>query len=190
MLVLLLLLSVAVPSATQDSNRGAQESVQKEESVSEARSFEALFTRLERDWIAAIQKKDKNALDAVLAPEFTLRSSEDPENPLDRDAWIQRALTSYEIRSFSHRAMAIRAFLRVAIVSFVQSQQVTMGGKDRSGDYLVVDLWEVNHEKWQVSARYIAPVSNRVVDATKHRSSLTSDLDVSVNVARFAGDVK
>jgi hypothetical protein len=167
LLVLLLLLSVAVPGAAQNTDRGAQESVSKEAPVSEARSFEVLFTRLERDWIEAVQKKDKNALDAVLAPEFTLRSSEDPENPLARADWIERALTSYEIRSFSHRAMAIRAFLRVAVVSFVQSQQAMIGGKDYSRDCLIVDVWEANHGRWQVSARYIAPVGDPGVGATK-----------------------
>jgi Domain of unknown function (DUF4440) len=164
---LLLSLSLAVPGTAQSTNRRGQEAPQKEEPASEARSFMELFTKLERDWIQALQKKDKTALDAILAPEFTLRSSENPENPLARADWIQHALTSYDIRSFSHRAMAIRAFLGVAVVSFVQSQQATMDGKDRSGDYLIVDLWEANHNKWQVTARYIAPVRNRVVGATK-----------------------
>lgn len=158
---------LAVSSAVQGTNQRGQETTQKEKPAPEARSFMELFTKLESDWIHAVQKKDKTALDAILAPEFMLRSSEDPENPLPRAEWIQHALSSYDIHSFSHRAMAIRAFLGVAVVSLVQTQQATMDGKNRDGEYLIVDIWEVNHDKWQISARYMAPVSNGAVGPTK-----------------------
>jgi hypothetical protein len=146
----------------QSTNQGNQE-----KPASEPRSFMELFTKLERDWTQAVQEKNKTALESILAPEFMLRSSDNPENPLSRADWIQLALTRSDIRSFTHRAMAIRAFLRVAAVSFVQSQHATMDGKDRSGDYFIVDLWEVNNDKWQVCARYITPVSDGVAGATK-----------------------
>ena len=119
-----------------------------------------LFAKLERDWTQAVQKKDKAALDAILAPEFTLRTSENPENLTPRTVWIQNVLTSYDVRSSSQRSMVIRAFLGVAVVSFVQSEQATVNGKDRSGDYFIVDLWKANHDKWKVAARYMSPAGN------------------------------
>jgi hypothetical protein len=147
---LLALLSVCLagPCAAQEKERPA----------SDARSFQELFRKLENDWIQATQRKDQAALDSILAPEFTVSSSESPENPLSRADWIQRALTGYDIRSYEQRSMVIRAFVGVAVVSFVQSQKATLDGKDRSGDYMIVDLWEASHNKWQVSARYQAPV--------------------------------
>jgi hypothetical protein len=163
---LLISFGLSVPSAAQSANQRGREAMQLERPASEARSFVELFTKLERDWIQAVQEKDQTALDAILAPEFMLRSSEEPENPQLRADWIDRALHRYQIRTFSHRALAMRAFLGVAIVSFVQSQQATIDGKDYSGDYFIVDLWEVNHGQWQVSARYVAPVSNHSIGAT------------------------
>jgi len=163
---LLLPLCLAVPCAAQSGHQHGQEKPDEERPASEAHSFMELFTKLERDWIQAVQKKDKPALDTILAPEFMLRSSENPENPIPRADWVQNALTSCDIRSFSHRAMAIRALLGAAVVSFVQSQRATVDGRDRSGDYFIVDLWEAKGGKWQVSARYIAPVDN-VLDGTK-----------------------
>jgi hypothetical protein len=106
-------------------------------------------------------------LDTILAPEFMLRSSENPENPILRADWVRSALTTCDIRSFSHRAMANRALLGVAVVSFVQSQRATVDGRDRSGDYFIVDLWEGNSGKWQLFARYIALVDNHVLDGTR-----------------------
>jgi hypothetical protein len=167
MFVLLLLLCLAAPCAARSAHKQGHKTPERDRPASDARSFMELFTKLERDWIQAVQRKDKSTLDAILAPEFMLRTSENPEDPLPRADWIQQALTSYDIRSFSHRAIAIRAFLGVAVVSFVQSQQATIDGEDRSGDYFIVDLWEANHDKWQVSARYVAPVGKHLVGRTK-----------------------
>jgi hypothetical protein len=148
LLTLVLSLCLAGQCAAQEQERPA----------SDAHSFLELFTKLESEWIQAAQRKDKAALDSILAPEFRVSSSENPENPLSRADWIQRTLAGYDIRSYQHRSMAIRAFVGVAVVSFVQSQKATLDGKDCSGDYMIVDLWEANHNKWQVSARYQAPV--------------------------------
>jgi hypothetical protein len=160
-LALLFLLGLASPCTAQRVHKHKPESSEEERPASDSHSFVELFTKLERDWIQAVQKKDKTALDAILAPEFMFRTSENPENPSPRADWMQRAL-SYDIRSFSHRTLAIRAFLGVVVVSFLQSQQATIDGKDRSSDYFIVDLWESNHDKWQVAARYIAPAGTHL----------------------------
>lgn len=159
-LALLLSLYVATPSAAQRAQEHPEATPEEKRPASESRSYMELFTKLERDWTQAVQKKDKASLDEILAPEFTLRTSENPESLILRADWIQKALTSYDLRSSNQRAMVIRAFLGVAVVSFVQSEQVTIDGKDSSGDYLVVDLWKANRNRWQVAARYLAPAGN------------------------------
>ncbi|MGA9136211.1 MAG: nuclear transport factor 2 family protein [Candidatus Sulfotelmatobacter sp.] len=168
-LLLAIVLVISLLFTTPCTAQRAQEHRTPEEDrpASESHSYMELFSKLERDWTQAIQKKDRTALEAILAPEFTLRTSEDPENPTPRTDWIEKALTSYNIHSSSERAIVIRAFLGVAVVSFVQSQQVTTDGKDDSGDYLVVDLWKASHDKWQVAARYMAPVGSY---RSEHRS--------------------
>lgn len=164
---LLLSFGLATSCPAQAAPRHEKEKPEEERSASESHSYMELFTKLERDWIQAAQKKDKTALDAMVAREFMLRTSESPESPQPRADWIQHALTSYDVHSFSQRAIAIRAFLGVAVVSFVQSEQSTMDGKDHSGDYFIVDLWEAKHDKWQVCARYMAPAGNHPGGETK-----------------------
>jgi hypothetical protein len=161
--VALLVLALWIPSSlvAQKKSKEEHETLEVERSASDAHSFMELFTKLERDWINGMQRKDKTALEEMVAPEFMVRTSVDPDHPVMRADWIQDVLTNCDIRSYKHRGMAIRAFLGVAIVSFVQSQQATVGGKDRSGDYLIVDLWVTNHGKWQAAARYIAPGGTR-----------------------------
>jgi len=153
----LVLVWVAVPCIAQAGQQREPEKSEEQRSASEAHSYVELFSKLERDWNQAIQKKDRSALEATLAPEFTYRSSEDPENPLLRADWIQQELIGSDIHILSQRAIAIRAFLGVAVVSFVQIERSTVNGKDRSDEYFIVDLWEGHHDKWQVAARYRAP---------------------------------
>ena len=160
-LLLLLIMYACLPVSAQEKHSKEEDTPEAERPASEARSFMELFTKLERDWILAMQHKDKAALDNILAPEFIVRSSADPERPVLRTDWMQEVLSKWEVRSYSHHAMAIRAFAAEAIVSFLQTQQATIDGKDRSGDYFVVDLWVVNHGNWQVAARYLAPVVRR-----------------------------
>jgi len=134
---------------------------ESERSAQNAHSFMEMFGKLERDWMLAVQKKDKAALDALLAQEFLERRSTDPAHDVARADWMQDALNNYKLDSFSARDMVIRAFMGEAIVSFVQSRKATVAGADRSGDFFIVDLWVVNHGNWQAAARYISPMASR-----------------------------
>jgi Domain of unknown function (DUF4440) len=147
---------LASPSTAQRVHKHEPPSSEAERPASDSHSFVELFTKLERGWTQAVQKKDEAAIDGILAPEFMFWTSENPENPMPRADFKQSVLTGYDIRSSSHRTMAIRAFVGVAVVSFVESQQEIIDGKNRTGNHFVIDLWEVNHEKWQLVARYVS----------------------------------
>ena len=156
-----LVLSLALSSAGQgQGTRNRPQSDDSDRPISDARSFMELFTKLELKLDEAIEGKSKDSLDAIVAPEFALRTSTDPDNPLSRDTWIQETLARQNVRACSHEAMTIRAFMGVAVVSFVCRRTMTVGDKDLQSDYLTVDVWEANHEKWQLCARYMAPVVN------------------------------
>jgi Domain of unknown function (DUF4440) len=153
----LLLFCLALSSAGQKTQK-RPEHAENNGPVPDARSFMELFTKLELKLDQAVQEKNEVSLEAMLAPEFLLRSSMNPETPLSRAAWIEKALASSDVPSSTHDSMTIRAFVGVAVVSFVCRQKATVGGKDRPSDYMIVDVWEANHDKWQVGARYMAPV--------------------------------
>jgi Domain of unknown function (DUF4440) len=156
----LLVVCLALCSAGQKTHK-RPEHAENNGPVPDARSFIELFTKLELKLDLAVQKKNEASLDAMLAPEFLLRSSMNPETPLSRASWIEKAMANRDIRTTSHDALTIRAFVGVAVVSFVCRQKATVGGKDLPSDYLIVDVWEANHEKWQVGARYMAPVGRK-----------------------------
>lgn len=157
-----ILLCLCLPSQAQRKKHKSETSTpESARSAENAHSFMELFSKLERDWMLAVQKKDQAALDALLAPEFIERRSTDPEHDVLRADWMQEALSHYKLESFSARETEIRAFLGSAVVSFVQSQKATVSGADRSGEFFIVDLWVVNHGKWQAAARFLSPVPKR-----------------------------
>jgi len=163
-LAFLAMLWMAMPvnaQHTQGKNNSAFVEEQ-ERPVADSHSFMELFTKLENQWMQAMQGKDRSGLETLLAPEFMVYDAEDPGHPMVRDAWISDALAGPRIGSFSHNTMAIRAFMGVAIVSFMQKEEQKVNGKDRTVQCFVVDIWEVNHQHWQVAERYISPVGNRL----------------------------
>jgi len=155
------MLCLCLPVQAQRKHKSEAVTPESERSAQNAHSFMEMFSKLERDWMLAVQKKDKAALDALLAPEFIERRSTDPAHDVVRVDWMQDSLNNYKLDSFSARDMVIRAFMSEAIVSFVQSRKATAAGADRSGDFFIVDLWVVNHGNWQVAARFISLIANR-----------------------------
>jgi len=117
-----------------------------------------LFSTLEQNLATAAETKNETGLDAIFAPEFALRSSEAPEHPLSRTEYIRRILSSSHPDSVSQHGMAIRALMGVAVVSFVETRMGNSAGRASSAKYFIVDLWEANHGRWQISSRYSAPV--------------------------------
>ena len=123
--------------------------------ASDSRSFMELFTKLERDLVLAAQKKDRTSLDGLVAAGFTERTAIDPEHPVARAEWIEKALPDYRLDPMGVRSMVIRAFMGNALVSFVQKQAPSAVD---SRDYFIVDLWVVNQGKWQLASRFVSPV--------------------------------
>lgn len=153
----LVLFVLMLPSAGQKTTHNRPEHPDSDGPIPDARSFMELFTKLEVRLDQAVHEKNAESLDSMLAPEFSLRTSINPESPLSRASWIKKALVGNDDRVCTHEALTIRAFTGVAVVSFICRQKTMVDGKDVASEYLIVDVWEANHQKWQVGARYLAP---------------------------------
>ena len=157
---LLMVIAISVSSYAQTTRRKEK----RESGEGGARSFVQLFTRLERDWTTAIQKHDTAALDKLLAPEFIVRTTADPERVINRSDWLEKIVPTYKIDSFSQSGMTVRVFHGdIALVSFVQSQKATVNNSHENGKFLVVDVWIANRasSQWQPAQRYWAAIRGR-----------------------------
>lgn len=158
-LLLLFVPRMSMPVNAQQSQRQGDSALTKEQDrpVADSHSFMELFTKLENQWAHAVQGKDRSGLETLLAPEFIVRNAEDPGHPVNRDAWINDAITEPEIGSSSNTMIAIRAFMGVAVVSFMHEERQRVNGKGHTARFFIVDVWEVNHQHWQAAERFISP---------------------------------
>jgi hypothetical protein len=102
--------------------------------------------------------EDTAAMDRLVATEFTQRVADAPERVLPREAWGQPS-GRYKIESIAQRHYAARKVADdVAVMSLLLTQQASVAGRDRSGDFYVVDVWKRIDERWRLIARYSTPI--------------------------------
>ena len=46
-------------------------------------------------------------------------------------------------------------------MSLVLTQEASLGDRDRSGDFYVVDTWRNSGNDWQIIARYSTPIGKK-----------------------------
>jgi ketosteroid isomerase-like protein len=49
----------------------------------------------------------------------------------------------------------------LVVVSLLLTQQASSDGRDRSGDFYVVDIWKKSGDRWQIIARYSSPMGKK-----------------------------
>lgn len=105
--------------------------------------------------------KDTKIMDRLVGREFTQRVSDAPERSLPRSLWGQPS-GSYKIESIGQRHHAARKLGEdLAVVSLLLTQRATADGRDRSGDFYVVDIWNKKGDRWQIIARYSSPMRKK-----------------------------
>src|SRR5262245_21103439 len=116
-------------------------------------SDEELVARLSREWMTAIEHKDRNVLESLLADDFVLQKPGDAEAQLKRRAeWLENAI-----------GMDWSGFRYENIVAHVQGDHATVSSILRfkiapfpfTFDSGVVDVWRRRGDRWQVTTRYL-----------------------------------
>jgi hypothetical protein len=110
--------------------------------------------------------RDTKTMKLLVSSEYTLRVADDPERTVPRSQWGQPS-SKYKIKSFEERYHAARKFAdNLAAVSLILTQKASLNGRDRSGDFYLVDIWKKNGDQWQLIARYSCPVGKKFERAT------------------------
>jgi hypothetical protein len=119
----------------------------------------ALFSGLEKQLIQAVQKKDKDKLQAFLADEFIIDMPDADSMP--GDDWMASVLAEdFSLKSFVLRQFAVDDLGNAAVVKFDRIQESTYKGKSDGGEFFVVDLWKKAGDAWKLSNRYVSKVSS------------------------------
>jgi hypothetical protein len=112
--------------------------------------------------------KDTKTMERLVSPEFVQRVSDVPERSLPRSLWGQPS-SAYKIESLEqHHHAARRLSEDLAVVSLLLSQKATVAGRDRSGDFYIVDIWKKSADRWRLIGRYSSPVGKKLDRSPQH----------------------
>jgi Domain of unknown function (DUF4440) len=115
----------------------------------------------EQQFAEASMHGDFATVDRIMGSEFTLRVGDAPERSVPRALRndIQpRERSAYKIRAIEERFQAARKLSEsLAVMSLLLTQDASLGDRDRSGDFYVVDIWRKSGDDWQIIARYSTP---------------------------------
>lgn len=105
--------------------------------------------------------KDTKTMERLVSPEFTVRVSDAPERSLPRSLWGQPT-GAYKMESIEERHHSARKLGEdLAVISLLLTQKASLDGRDRSGDFYLVDIWKKSGDRWQIIARYSSPMGKK-----------------------------
>ena len=116
------------------------------------------IAQLQRDWAEAVQQRDMAALEQLLGEEFTLTTGRKDAEVRRRQEWLDVTRESYEVDQWAYEEMDVRVYGDAAVVRSRYRQTARMGGADRTGVYLMTDVWVRRDGRWQAVTRHISPL--------------------------------
>ena len=109
-------------------------------------------------WDRAIQERDEVAAAQLLAPEFALELVQPVRSVMSREVWLE-VLADYVV----HEWEVVEQIVDVDGDYAAMLQRVRMGatvmGEDRSGIFVISDLWRRLDGEWRVWRRHSTPLS-------------------------------
>ncbi len=122
--------------------------------------------QLEQQLGEAAMHMDTKVVERLVGPEYTLRVGDAPEQSVPRAPWMESLRPQgphpYKLESFNEDFHAARKLTdNLAVVSLLLTQKATFAGRDRSGDFYLVDIWNKNGDTWQIIARYSTPIAKQ-----------------------------
>ena len=110
--------------------------------------------RLEEEWMSAMQARDRDRLEELVAPEFAFTAIHIDPDPMSREAWIGAAMGGYTIASFYYDDMDIAIAGDTGVIHARYSQIASYDGRDLSSMFRLTDGWTRRDGRWQVVARH------------------------------------
>jgi ketosteroid isomerase-like protein len=112
------------------------------------------FRDLETQWMDAAKAQNRAQLEEFLAPDYVLTIAVlgKPLVHVSRKDWLDAA---YKIHAYEFKELVARSFGNAfVVVTSYYTQNATMDGRDRSGDFLLTDVWVHDGKRWRVTWRH------------------------------------
>ncbi len=112
------------------------------------------LARLEQEWMQAMQDRDAERLEELVAPEFAFTAIHIDPDPMSREAWMGAALGGYTIASFYYDAMDVVVAGDTGVIHARYSQIASYNGRNLSSMFRLTDVWSRRDGRWQVVVRH------------------------------------
>jgi ketosteroid isomerase-like protein len=114
----------------------------------------AALAQLQRDWMQAVQERDMDRLEEIVADGFRFTAIHLNPEPMTRDQWMAAARHGYTIVSFAYEEMDIDVWGDTAIVHSRYSQVASYEQTNLSHVFQLSDVWSRIDGTWQVVGRH------------------------------------
>ena len=109
---------------------------------------------LQHDWMRAVQERDMERLDALVADGFRFTAIHLHPEPMTRNQWLDAARNGYDIVTFAYEDMEVEVFGDTGVVHSRYSQIATYATVSLSNLFRLTDVWSRIGGRWQVVARH------------------------------------
>jgi ketosteroid isomerase-like protein len=122
--------------------------------MSDATTDRVELARLETEWMAAMQARDMDRLEELVADGFRFTAIHLSPEPFTREQWMGAAREGYTIVSFAYEHMDIDVFGDTGLIHARFSQIANFESTDLSNAFRLTDVWARRDGRWQVVARH------------------------------------
>jgi len=129
----------------------------QEGSGQDANTTEQELIALSTQWMEAVVRKDRAALERFLADDYYYAQTGELEIT-DRNAWLNRAM-EMDWRDLRYRNFKVDLYGETAVVTAVVESKLGIWGIPLRSDVQVTDVWVKRHGQWQVAARHLGASS-------------------------------
>jgi ketosteroid isomerase-like protein len=109
------------------------------------------LVELSHDLARAVSEHDVDALERMLASEFTLQGA---AGQLDREEFLAAAAGPYAIDEFAYEEIDPEVYGNTAVLVSRYSQVARLDGRDLSHRMNVTDIWTRREGRWQIVRRH------------------------------------
>jgi len=117
----------------------------------------ALLERM-AGWQAALEARDVDAASDFLHEEYALVLVVPRVVTMARDEWLQ-LLPDYVMHSYEIHEQVVHVLGDTAAILTLETQQATVQGADRSGRFVLSDIWRRDGGVWRVWRRHSTPAT-------------------------------
>ena len=110
-------------------------------------------------WQKAIEDRDVEAARSCLADDYALQLVQPVRAAIGRAQWLA-ALPDYVVSSYQVEDQVVDIDGDLAVVLHRARMQATVSGVDRSGIFVITDVWRRDGGAWKVWRRHSTPLTS------------------------------